>query len=313
MYELTYLHDHRVFLRREALAAGYDDRDLRAMMRAGVLVRIRHGAYTAAEVWEEADPAERHRLRCHAVLASHGDEVVLSHTSAVLMHGFDVWGVDLDRVHLTRRDRRASRVCDDVRYHRGQLDEHDVVPIAAGGAMTSAARSCIDHARHSSVEAGLVTFDSYLFRVGASAFADLRATHVAQYGWPGSRRLLVTLRLSRAGAQSVGESRLRFLCWEYHVPEPELQVEIRDSQGNLVGTTDFGWLDRGVLGEFDGRVKYVRFLRPGETASDAVFREKVREDRIREHSKCVMIRFTWPDLNTRAQTADRLRKTLKIS
>ncbi len=44
--------------------------------------------------------------------------------------------------------------------------------------------------------------------------------------------------------------------------------------GTAVGTTDFGWPDRRTVGEFDGRVKYGRLLRPGQTPGDAVVAEK---------------------------------------
>jgi hypothetical protein len=35
--------------------------------------------------------------------------------------------------------------------------------------------------------------------------------------------------------------------------------------GNLIGITDFGWPRRGLVGEFDGKVKYGRLphLKPG--------------------------------------------------
>ncbi len=36
------------------------------------------------------------------------------------------------------------------------------------------------------------------------------------------------------------------------------------------------------MGEFDGRIKYGRLLRPGQEAGDAVFEEKRREDAIRD-------------------------------
>jgi len=49
-----------------------------------------------------------------------------------------------------------------------------------------------------------------------------------------------------------------------------------------VGRSDFGWEEQRTLGEFDGRVKYGRLLRPGETAADTVYREKRREDALRD-------------------------------
>ena len=75
-----------------------------------------------------------------------------------------------------------------------------------------------------------------------------------------------------------------------------LQFEVRRRSGGLVGRTDFAWEDRGVLGEFDGRVKYGRLLRPGQDPGDAVFEEKRREDAIRDEGWGV-VRWVWSDLN----------------
>lgn len=312
MFEMSHLHPHRVFLRREALAAGFDDRDLERSLRAGEIARVRHGAYTAYDVWNAADEFERHRLRSHAVLATHDDSTVLSHTSAAIMHGLPTWDGDLARVHLTRLDRRTDRVCHDVRYHRGELPEGHVVRLGHDRLITTAPRACIDHASISSVESGLVTLDAFLNANGGRGLEQLRSVHAIRHRWPGARRLQITLRLMRAGAESVGETRLRFLCWERGLPEPELQVRVLDPSGALVGVTDFGWNNRSLLGEFDGRVKYEQLRRSGESPSDALFREKKREDRIRELTGSPVIRFVWADLYHRDATAARIRHALKI-
>jgi len=313
MLDLTHLHSHGVFLRREALRAGYDDKDIQAALRSGSIARVRHGAYAAAQTWSSSDDVQRHRLRCHAVMATHGGSVALSHTSAAIMHGLAVWGADLDRVHVTRLDGRTDRVSPDVRYHRGHLADHVLEEIAPAALVTTRARAALDHASVCSVESGLVTLDSFLHHAGSSGFTELEELLEARRGWPGARRLQITLRLTRYGAESVGESRMRFLCFEQSLPEPELQVEVHDAAGALVGISDFGWPGRSLLSEFDGRVKYEKFLRPGETSADAVSREKRREDRMREASGCAMIRFTWADLYDRDRTAARLRHALKIA
>ena len=51
------------------------------------------------------------------------------------------------------------------------------------------------------------------------------------------------------------------------------------------------------VGEFDGRMKYGRFRRPGETAEDAVHREKLREDALRDQGWQVA-RWIWDDLSS---------------
>jgi hypothetical protein len=48
-------------------------------------------------------------------------------------------------------------------------------------------------------------------------------------------------------------------------------------------------------------------LRPGQTAGDAVFEEKRREDAIRDENLAV-VRWRWSDLDDFGPTADRLRR-----
>jgi hypothetical protein len=102
---------------------------------------------------------------------------------------------------------------------------------------------------------------------------------------------------------------MRFLFYRYGLPKPLLQYAVRDGSG-LIGNTDFGWPEHGVLGEFDGRVKYEKYLRPGETPADAVVREKLREDRMREATGYSFIRFTWADIYKPDETAERTRRAL---
>jgi hypothetical protein len=93
----------------------------------------------------------------------------------------------------------------------------------------------------------------------------------------------------------VGESRSRVLLDRLGLAPSALQFEVRTAVGRLVGRTDFAWEEERVLGEFDGRVKYGRLLRPGQQPGDAVFAEKRREDALRAEEWSV-VRWTWSDL-----------------
>jgi len=80
--------------------------------------------------------------------------------------------------------------------------------------------------------------------------------------------------------------------------------------GTVAGTSDWAWREYGLLGEFDGRVKYGRLLKPGESPGDAVFREKRREDELREMTGWPMFRLIWSDYDRPVATADRIRRLL---
>ena len=138
------------------------------------------------------------------------------------------------------------------------------------------------------------------------------AQHQLMQSWPDSQHLHVVTRLADGRVESVGESRALFLFWSQGLPMPELQFEVRDGW-RLVGATDFAWPEHRLIVEFDGRVKYQKFLRHGEDPGDAVFREKRREDDIRRVTGWRVIRLTWADLAHPARTAAMLLRSLHDS
>lgn len=308
MEELFHLHPHGLFLRGEAITRGYSDRQLAQALRAKQLARVRHGAYVSHQIWQQADHVERYKLRCRAVLLTHGDRVALSHTSAAVAHGLRLFEPDLSQVHAVRLDKGGGRQLNDVRYHEG-AGEVDELVVVDGMRVMDPVRSALGTASLLSVEAGIVVLDS-LFDLGLGTPQELAAAYERRARWPYSQRLQMSVRLARVGSQSVGESRFRYLCFCHHLPEPRLQWHVYDVDGRLVGITDFAWPEHRVLGEFDGKQKYHQLLKPGQTPADAVFAEKKREDRLREATDFKMIRFVWADLYSPDKTAARLRSQL---
>jgi hypothetical protein len=309
MDELRSLHDDQVFLRREALDHSYRDQDLYAGLRAGLLVRVRHGAYTFGDTWAAADEIERHRLRAHAVLRSHEVPLALSHTSAAVEHGLRLFRPDLSKIHVVTREKRLARTTGDVVYHRGSYRDDDFAQVA-GQVTVDPVLAALQAASLTDVPAGVVALDSVI-DLKKGTLDQIHAGYRRIAGHPFSRRLQITVRLVRKGAQSTGESLSRHLMWTQHLPEPELQFEVRDAFGNLLGITDFAWPDFGLLGEFDGMIKYGRLLKEGETPGDAVEREKKREDRLREETGWFMVRLIWAELFAPGATGAKIRRQLE--
>jgi hypothetical protein len=106
-------------------------------------------------------------------------------------------------------------------------------------------------------------------------------------------------------SESPGESLSRVALARLGLPAPALQFEVHDGSGLLVGRADFGWEEQRTLGEFDGKVKYGRLLRPGQLSEDVVYQEKRREDALRDLGWQV-VRWSWADLKDAAMIADRL-------
>lgn len=108
-------------------------------------------------------------------------------------------------------------------------------------------------------------------------------------------------------SESPGETLSRIICWRAGLPAPTLQFDVFDDGGVLVGRTDFCWEAERTLGEFDGKVKYGRLLPPGDTAQDVVYREKRREDALRDLGWQV-VRWSWTDLHRGWLVAERLQR-----
>ncbi|WP_372728782.1 type IV toxin-antitoxin system AbiEi family antitoxin domain-containing protein [Nocardioides sp.] len=297
-----------VFLRRDALAEGYDDRAIARMVRTGAWHRIRRGAYVPAELWRGADTMTQHELLAHAVHRQAQAEVALSHVSALWAYGAPDWGVDLSTVHLTRLDGRGGRREAGVCQHVGHLVPDDLVRFGTV-LITSPTRTALDASTVLGTEAALVVMDHFLHR-GLTTRELLAERYASMTGWPFTLKTDLVLRLADGRSESPGETRTRYLCWRQSLPKPELQYPITDEFGRVVAVADCAWPGHGAFLEFDGRVKYERLLRPGESPSEVVVREKRREERIRELTGWRCIRLMWSDLEHPARTAERIRRVL---
>ncbi|MGB0099464.1 MAG: type IV toxin-antitoxin system AbiEi family antitoxin domain-containing protein [Nocardioides sp.] len=299
-----------LILRRDAIAAGYDDNCLGRMVRAGAIVRIRQGAYAVAAMWRDLDASGRSLLRSSAVMRQYDDHVALSHDSAALVWDGPQHGLDLERVHLTHFD-GGGRTAAGVTHHQGGCRVGDISR-ADGHWITSPGRTVLDVATLRGVETGVVLGDSLVQR-GLTTVSELRALARPMEFWPSTLTQRIVLDLIDGRSESVGETLIRLMCRNMRLPRPELQYEVWAPDGRLVGRCDFVWHDGRLLGEFDGQAKYHRYRREGETIEQAVMREKRREDTMRELTGYRMIRFIWADAYDEERTAARVAGMLSIA
>ena len=296
-----------VFLRREALAEGYTDRAINAMLHAGVWHRVRRGAYCSGELWGSLSVADRHRLLARAVLRTAHPTAVLSHHSAAIELGAPVWNANLDEVHLTRTDGKAGRREAGVVRHCGLLPD-DHIETINDVRVTMPTRVAVEMATVSTVEAALVTVNGLLHDKLTSLDALAALASDLRF-WPHSLTAEIVLRLADARFESAGESRTLFMSWDQHLPRPMPQLKVYDD-GRFFARLDFAWPDAGVFLEFDGREKYLRFRREGETLDQFLLREKRREERICQLTGWMCIRISWADLSRPVTTAGRIRRLL---
>jgi hypothetical protein len=293
-----------VVMRSQALAAGYTEAEIDRRRRQKLWVPIRRGAYVERHVFAAMTREQLHRAMIHAVVRSLERPAVVSHVSAAVLRGLPAWGLDLSLVHMTRGDLHSPRIEGGVHHHAGELRDDDVEELD-GVCVTSPARTAIDTARVTAFEAAVVVTDALLHQ-GLVDNAAILERLDSMRDWPGTCNAGRVAEFADGRSESVGESRSRVAFELVGLPRPDLQRLITTPDGRIIGRSDFVFDGFWTIGEFDGRVKYGRLLKPGEDPGDVVWREKQREDRIRDLGYEVG-RIIWSDLSDRPAIAERFR------
>ncbi|MGY1736665.1 type IV toxin-antitoxin system AbiEi family antitoxin domain-containing protein [Geodermatophilus sp. SYSU D00684] len=279
-------------LRRVLVADGWSDDELARARRSGELSRVRRGTYVEGTLPTTA--AVRHELLVRATVAGLRRDAVVSHESAAVLHGLPTWGLRLGRVHVTRRPPASSDVGRTLRCHVARLGDDEVTTVG-GIPVTDRVRTALDLARSLPFEVAVVVLDDLLAARPADAVV-LAARLARMTGTRGSRTAARAVAFADGRSESVGESRSRVLLHRLGYPPSGLQHPVHTADGVMLGRADFVWEPGRLLGEFDGRVKYGRLLRPGQDPGDAVFEEKRREDAMRGEG-WGMVRWTWDELD----------------
>ena len=265
-------------------------RDLRAIgtePTRGGWHQVRNGVWVTEHEWSRLMPEQRHAALVHATgLCLERDQPVFALTSAAAVWGLprvEAWP-DAVRVLVGTAGRgRGSAL---VRPHVGRPD----AGVSVGGiAVTSVARTVVDLARTGSLQTAVAAADHALRHGLCTAEAFTLEVDAVPRRVRGRTRARLVRELADPLSMSPGESLSRVQMFLLNLPRPQLQKEVHDAEG-LVGVVDFGW--QGVVGEFDGRVKYrVPEDATPDAASEVVWREKQREDRLRRQVQ--VARWTW--------------------
>ncbi|WP_431968020.1 hypothetical protein [Nocardia sp. bgisy134] len=275
--------------RGRAIAEGFTDRELHGLEWR----RVRRGAYLNAGRMAELSAEEKHLALARAVCQVSSPKAVVSHISAAMAHGLSHWDVPTHRVHLTRDRSAGARTSRQVVLHAARIEADEVVR-CGGLTMTSAARTVVDLARTIPFERAVVVGDSAL-RLGAVTPADLLEQLGRSKGRPGNSAARRAIASMDGRSESVGESRSRVAIRAAGLPNPELQARITTPEGTCIARVDFLFPGLGVVGEFDGLMKYRAAHRGPRTAEDVVIAEKAREDALRALGWLV-VRWTWAEL-----------------
>ena len=295
----------QILRRRQLLADGYSGDEIRRSVRGGRLVVVRRGSYVDRASLPDK-PEQRHALRVRAAAPDLAGDAVISHASAAALFGLPLWGVRLDRIHVTRHRRSGGRVDPRLHVHSAVLSTEDVVVIG-GLAVTSVARTVADLARSLPFEAAVGVADAALCKelVTHDELAGAVERGARRPGIGAARRVLA---FADGRSQSPGESRSRVRMRWLGLPTPQLQMPIQTRIG--ICHADFGWPEFRAVGEFDGLIKYGALLRPGQSPSEAVVEEKIREDAIRDEDWRVT-RWIWDEIEPFLDVARRIERSFR--
>lgn len=286
-----------VLTARQAIACGVHRTQVRDLCRAGRWRRLARGSYLVdADV--VGPPARRAVIR--AAVASAGPGAV-----AVLDTAAEMWGIaGLRRTALVHvsvppdSPRAQRRRHPDIVVHQLGLRSADVTSVA-GIPATTPVVTVADVIRRVERYSAVALLDSAL-NTGRLGEADVAAIPRLIQGRRGAVAARGVLAEADGRAQSPLETMVRLRCVDGGVPPDDLQVEVRDPDGYLLGVGDLGWRAAKVIAEADGAGPH------GLPA--AVYQDRQRQNRL-VNAGWLILRFTWHD----AQREDYIPYTVRTA
>ncbi len=295
-----------VILRRQALSVGYSANEIDRLV-GKELARVRRGAYIDKETWAQLSREQRYVCTIHAALRQLKEPAVASHVSAAAMQELPLWRLPLNLVHVSRGSLLSSRTEGGVKHHAAGVDPEEILVID-GLEVFDLARTVIDVARTCRFEAAVAVADAALH--SGLSMDKLQGRFELMRDWQGARQAGRVISIADGRTESVGETRTRLFLLDLGFVGIQPQYEFF-SNGRLVGRVDFYLEEENTVIEFDGRRKYKvpEGASPNE-ASQIVFREKLREDRIKDLGP-EFTRIVWDDFDTPRALEERVRTTTR--
>ncbi len=299
------MHNDRVPLITHAQLAsnGFTTNEIRAKVRAGELQRVRRGVYGGTD---DINVLEEHRRLLRATTPAVHETNVISHLSAAVIHDLPVQTHFLKRVWMTRRTSGHGRSTRLITVRNTAIDVDEIMEVD-GLTVTTPGRTVADLARTQPFEWGVIACDAAL-RNDVS-LDDIRASLIRHPRLRGMPRASSALAFADPRSESPAESLSRVSMSLAGVPEPKLQWELVNDDGEFVARPDFMWPEARLVGEVDGKWKYGQLLRPGQTPEHAIMAEKKREEMIRQLGFWI-VRWDWDTASSATRLGNLLRRAL---
>ncbi len=226
----------RPFTRAEALAAGRDP----SRARVGEFRRLFHNVYVDARV--VVTPA----LRAEAALKLFDGRAFASHASAARLHRVPIPTIPDEHVTVLERRHRRRPL--------GIVPHVNPAPtvVEVGGVRASAPTQMFIELASLLGLVDLVVVGDHLVRQGKVSLRQL-VDACEESRAPGAQAARRAARYVRERVDSPMETRLRMLIVLAGLPEPRVNLTLRDVDGSPVRRYDLCWPSVRVIVEYDGR------------------------------------------------------------
>jgi hypothetical protein len=269
-----------VFTRANARSAGYSIGQINRRVHSRTWVTLRRGAYAERTRLFDPDRNEETALRVQelariaAALVVSGRDTFVSDRAARFLHRLP---------EAMRPDDPVTLVAAGRRTHGSGRDGVRITPAGVpsahrttvqGLAVLTKARLAVDALRAEDLAEALMVGDGAL-RAGATT-TEVEAVLGDCVGWPGIGEARTRVALLDVRHETPLESASVAMFVERDLPLPEPQVEIWH-EGRFLGRADFGWRKQRVLGEADGKTKYVDDLPGAPPPEERVWSQRMRQ------------------------------------
>lgn len=204
--------------------------------------RLSRGQYVSARLCNDI------RLHLEAVVSRLPSRYAFSGRTAAWLHGLDM--APCNPVEVTVGRETPIRARAGIRLRRAALPDCEVVTIG-GFRATSAMRTVCDLGSGADLSESVVAIDMAV-RVRLVELSEL-VNHVTTHaGAKGNKRLRRACAFADPRSESPMETRVRIELVKARLPQPGVQVDLRDGNGNFLGRADLYFPDRRLVIEFDG-------------------------------------------------------------
>lgn len=299
----------------ELIRSSSEHTTLHRRLKSGKSIRIGRGCYVDTASFLAATSVARYDVLLEAVESR--TVAPLCCESALWANGISTFGVPsrITTIAAGGRHGRQPRLVQaaagiDLRWiplHFRHRHVGEVVTAANGMRIQAPWEAAASVLCHAPLENALTVADA-LSHAPADTRDRVRAA-IAKLPYPRWRaRAERRLDFGRTGAATSLESGSRAVILRAGLPEPALQQEF-DDDGGLIGFVDMWWEQAGLIGEADGRGKYVEARFAHQRTPMQVFEaEKDRQDRLLALGH-EMRRWQWEHVLRKEALLARLRST----